>query len=135
MSTSDQKRALGARVHARARISWEIRCSQPFRATMEELLAFGTVEAVVKSKKSIREQVSVDVAWKVGDTTQRKIMKVINVRARRWPPGAQEIDATMDEQDEREVSEIADHAEHDGADRQRLKLRGRRENWMWGSSR
>jgi hypothetical protein len=75
----------------------------------------------VKSKKNIREQVSVDVAWEVGDTVQRKIVKVINVRAGSWPPGAQEIGATMDYQDEREVSGIADQAEQDGSDQQRLE--------------
>jgi hypothetical protein len=73
MPASDPKRALGAHVHARAwNILGDIRARNRFGQFWKSSWHFGTVEAVAKSNKTIREHVSVDAAWEIGDATNAK---------------------------------------------------------------
>jgi hypothetical protein len=92
--------------------------TNPFGQLWKSSWISGTVEAVVKSKKNIREQVSVDVLWEIRNNTQRKVVKVTNVCDGSWPPAAQEIGASMEDRSERDVDKIVGRAEQDGADSQ-----------------
>jgi Transposase IS4 len=80
----------------------------------------GTVEAVMTAKKHVREQISLDVTWEIGEFRQRKTLKVINVRAGSWPPAAQSLNETMEIEEDQETADNADRDEQDKAGRQGL---------------
>jgi hypothetical protein len=51
-----------------------------FGRLWKESFISGTVQGVVTARVNVREQVSVDVLWDVGEGTKRKTVKTINIR-------------------------------------------------------
>jgi hypothetical protein len=70
----DPKRVIGNRVHARAcHVLGEKSARNCFGGLWKESLVSKTVQGVVTARVNVREQVSVDVLWDVGEATKRSV--------------------------------------------------------------
>jgi hypothetical protein len=81
MKIQDPKRVVGNRVHSSA---WHVIGDKSphnrYRSLWKETFVSGTVKGIVTAKVNLREQVSADVLWDVGERTRRRTVKVIIMR-------------------------------------------------------
>jgi hypothetical protein len=116
--TLDPKRLAGNSVHAKASHVIGIkRARNRFGSQWKVTWLTGTVEGVIKERVKVREQVSVDVSWRLGETVLRKAVKVSLVRK---GEASGSSDLHTNPQTGHEGVEDLGQGEEDGIDRQTL---------------